>query len=120
MRSCGPRSTCAAPTEAQRSDQLQAQLLQVLCAAGRPDLRDLLFTRWGHTLLTFMTDLPPEAAPLLQQYSDLRLPAAVIELPVGVDGYLVTAQPPGPVDQLPRSCDGKCYGSAAQIPAGLV
>ena len=83
------------PKEARLSDQLQAQLLQVLCSAGRPDLRDLLFTRWGHTLLTFMTDLPPEAAPLLQQYSDLRLPAAVIELPVGVDGYLVTAQPPG-------------------------
>jgi hypothetical protein len=81
--------------EAERSDQLQTELLQVLCDAGRPDLRDLLFKRWGHTLLTFMTDLPPEAKPLLQQYSDLRLPAAVIELPLGVDGYLVTAQPPG-------------------------
>jgi hypothetical protein len=81
--------------EAQRSDQLETQLLQVLCDAGRPELRDLLFTRWGHTLLTFMTDLPPEAKPLLQQYSDLRLPAAVIELPVDIDGYLVTAQTPG-------------------------
>ena len=80
--------------EAQRSDQLEAQLLQVLCSAGRDDLRHLLFTRWGHTLLTFMPDLPPEAATLLQQYSDLRLPAAVIELPIGVDGYLVTVQPP--------------------------
>ena len=86
-----PRST----DEAQRSDQLQADLLQVLCEAGRDDLRTLLFTRWGHTLLTFMTDLPPEAKTLLHQYSDLRLPAAVIELPVGVDGYLVTPQPPG-------------------------
>ena len=83
------------PREAQLSDRLQEQLLQVLCSAGRPDLRDLLFTRWGHTLLTFMTDLPAEAAPLLQQYSDMRLPAAVIELPVGVDGYLVKAPPPG-------------------------
>jgi hypothetical protein len=46
---------------------------------GAEDLRNLLFTRWGHTLLTFMTDLPPQAKPLLQQYSDLRLPAAVIE-----------------------------------------
>ena len=86
-----PRST----DEAQRSDQLQADLLQVLCEAGRDDLRTLLFTRWGQTLLTFMTDLPPEAKTLLHQYSDLRLPAAVIELPVGVDGYLVTPQPPG-------------------------
>jgi hypothetical protein len=81
--------------EAQRSDQLQADLLQVLCAAGRPELRNVLFSRWGHTLLTFMPDLPAEAAPLLQQYSDLRLPAAVIDLPLDVDGYLVTAQPPG-------------------------
>ena len=67
----------------------------MLCEAGRDDLRTLLFTRWGQTLLTFMTDLPPEAKTLLHQYSDLRLPAAVIELPVGVDGYLVTPQPPG-------------------------
>jgi hypothetical protein len=81
--------------EAERSDQLQTELLQVLCDAGRSDLRNLLFTRWGHTLLTFMTDLPARAKSLLQQYSDLRLPAAVIELPLGVDGYLVTAQPPG-------------------------
>ncbi|MEO8264645.1 MAG: hypothetical protein ABI706_03950 [Ilumatobacteraceae bacterium] len=86
-----PRST----VEAQRSDGLQGDLLQVLCSAGRDDLRTLLFTRWGHTLLTFMTDLPPEAKTLMHEYSDLRLPAAVIELPVGVDGYLVTPQPPG-------------------------
>ena len=86
-----PRST----VEAQRSDRLQTGLLQVLCSAGRDDLRTLLFTRWGHTLLTFMTDLPPEAKTLLHEYSDLRLPAAVIELPVGVDGYLVAPQPPG-------------------------
>ena len=86
-----PRST----VEAQRSDRLQADLLQVLCSAGRDDLRTLLFTRWGHTLLTFMTDLPPQAKTLLHEYSDLRLPAAVVELPVGVDGHLVTPQPPG-------------------------
>ena len=86
-----PRS----PEEAKRSDQLQAQLLAVLCTSGRDDLRNLLFTRWGHTLLTFMTDLPADAKPLLQRYSDLRLPAAVIELPVDVDGYLVTPQAPG-------------------------
>ena len=86
-----PRS----PQEAKRSDQLQAELLDVLCTAGRDDLRNLLFTRWGHTLLTFMTDLPADAKPLLQQYSDLRLPAAVIKLPVDVDGYLVAPQAPG-------------------------
>jgi hypothetical protein len=83
------------PQEAQRSDELEAHLLQVLCSAGRADLRIQLFARWGHTLLTFRPDLPPEAAPLLQQYSDLRQPAAVIELPVGVNGYLVPIQPPG-------------------------
>ncbi len=85
-----PRS----PEEADRSDELQTQLLDVLCKAGRDDLRNLLFTRWGHTLLTFMTDLPPEAKTLLQQYSDLRLPAAVIELPKDIDGFLVPTPPP--------------------------
>ena len=42
-----------------------------------------------------MTDLPTEAKSSLQQYSDLRLPAAVIELPTDVDGYLVPIPPPG-------------------------
>ena len=76
--------------EVQRSDQLEGEVLQALCAAGRPELRGLLYARWGYTALAFTPDLPGELAPLLQQYTDLRQPAAVIELPVGVSGYDVT------------------------------
>ena len=38
--------------------------------------------------------LPIGVAPLLQQYTDLRQPAAVVELPVGVNGYDVAPVPP--------------------------
>jgi hypothetical protein len=78
------------PAEVQRSQQLGDELLQALCDAGRPDLRPLLFVRWGHAALSLVPDLPPEAASLLQQYDTLRQLTAVIELPVGVNGYAVT------------------------------
>ena len=80
--------------EVTRSDELERQLLNVLCTTGQSELRPLLFTRWGHTALAFAPALPGEARPLLQQYTDLRQPAAVVELPVGVNGYEVSPQPP--------------------------
>jgi hypothetical protein len=80
--------------EVTRSDELERQLLNVLCTTGHSELRPLLFTRWGHTALAFAPALPREAKPLLQQYTDLRQPAAVVELPVGVNGYEVSPQPP--------------------------
>jgi hypothetical protein len=44
--------------------------------------------------LEFAADVPPEAKVLLDEYTDLRLPAAVVELPVGVNGYNVPPQLP--------------------------
>jgi hypothetical protein len=76
--------------EVQRSDQLELDIVQSLCAAGRPELRGLLYARWGDTALAYAPGLPSEVAPLLQEYIDLRQPAAVVELPVGVNGYDVT------------------------------
>ncbi|MEP7202965.1 MAG: hypothetical protein ABI894_10165 [Ilumatobacteraceae bacterium] len=81
-------------SEARRSAQLESELLQALCDAGRIDLRSLLFSRWGHTALKLARDLPDEIEALLLRYDDLRQPAAVIELPVGVDGYSVAPRPP--------------------------
>jgi hypothetical protein len=80
--------------EAKRSDQLAADVLQVLCTAGRQDLRGLLYARWGDYALAVTPGLPSAAASPLQQYIDLRQPAAVIELPVGVNGYDVAPKPP--------------------------
>jgi hypothetical protein len=81
-------------SEARRSDQLETDLLQALCDAGRPDLRALLYARWGDTALAYTPGLPSTVASLLQQYTDLRQPAAVIELPVGVNGYDVAPTVP--------------------------
>jgi hypothetical protein len=78
------------PTEVQRSEQLEAELLQALCDEGRPELRPLLFVRWGHAALSLVPDLPSEAASLLKQYDNLRQRTAVVELPVGVNGYAIT------------------------------
>jgi hypothetical protein len=80
--------------ELRSSDQLEQQLLDVLCTTGNSELRPLLFARWGDTALAFSPDLPAEARTLLQRYTDLRQPAAVVELPVGVNGYDVAPQPP--------------------------
>jgi len=80
-----PRS----PEEAKRSDELEAQLLKIFCDSGHPELRPVLFGRWGHTALEFDPEVPPEAKTLLHEYTDLRLPAAVVELPVGVNAYNV-------------------------------
>jgi hypothetical protein len=80
--------------EVQRSDRLEADLLQALCAAERPELRALLYARWGDTALAFTSGLPSTVAPLLQQYVDLRQPSAVIELPVGVNAYDVAPTVP--------------------------
>ena len=82
------------PDEAKRSDQLEVNLLQALCAAGRQDLPALLYSRWGDTALAYTPGLPIGIAPLLQRYTDLRQPAAVVELPVGVNGYDVAPVPP--------------------------
>jgi hypothetical protein len=78
------------PMEVQRSEQLEGELLQALCDEGRPELRPLLFVRWGHAALSLVPDLPPEATSLLKQYDTLRQVTAVIELPVGVNGYAIT------------------------------
>ena len=73
--------------DVKRSDQLEADIQRALCDAGRQDLRGLLYARWGDTALAYTPGLPIDVAPLLQQYTDLRQPAAVVELPVGVNGY---------------------------------
>jgi hypothetical protein len=84
------------PTEAKRSDEFESQLVGALCKQGGAQLAKLLFARWGHTALAYDPELPSAAVELLQQYTDLRQPAAVIELPVGVNGYDVAPQPPEP------------------------
>ena len=78
------------PAEVRRSEQLEGELLHALCDEGRPELRPLLFVRWGHAALSLVPDLPRAAASLLKQYDMLRQAAAVVELPVGVNGYAIT------------------------------
>jgi hypothetical protein len=85
--------------EAKRADQLEEQLVQTLCSTGRPELAGLPWARWGDTAIALASGLSPEVEPILKRYTDLRQPAAVIELPVGVNGYEVTAKPP-------RTCAG--------------
>jgi len=80
-------SDVRSPDDVKRSDALEAQILQMLCDVGHPELRPVLFARWGHTTLAFNPEVPPEAKVLLDQYTELRQPAAVVELPVGVSGY---------------------------------
>jgi len=82
------------PDDVKRSEALETQLMKELCDTGHGDLRRLLFSRWGYTTLAFSPGVSPEAKQLLDEYTALRQPAAVVELPVGVSGYGLDPQLP--------------------------
>jgi hypothetical protein len=73
------------PEQAEESDRLAGEIVDTLCAAGRGDLEPYLYARWGFTSVGFQPGLPAEVVPLLERLTDLRQPASVVQLPVGVD-----------------------------------
>lgn len=73
------------PEQVAESNRLAGEILERLCAGGRGDLEPYLYARWGFTSVGFQPGLPADVVPLLERLTDLRQPAAVVELPVGVD-----------------------------------
>lgn len=64
-----------------RSAVLREELERTLCADGMAELIPRLDDQYGHASLLFDAGLPDETARLLRAYNELRLPAAVFELP---------------------------------------
>jgi hypothetical protein len=73
------------PSQVAESNRLAGEIVQVLCSAGRDDLEPYLYARWGYTSVGFQRGLPAEVVPLLERLTDMRQPAAVVQVPVGVD-----------------------------------
>jgi hypothetical protein len=64
--------------------------------AQKPDLLALVDAQYGlvQLLLFHASELPPDLVPVLQRYTDLRLPGAVLAIPPC--GLLYPPSPPGP------------------------
>lgn len=80
--------------EVERSAELEASLVRVLCTTGRADRLPLLASRWGYTVMVLDPALEGEASRLVSELIELRQVAAVIELPHGLDGFAEVVPPP--------------------------
>ncbi len=80
--------------ERQRSDTALAEVLRILCSTGHAADVPTLYHRWGVTVLAFQQGMPAALAAPLSTYTDLRQPAAVVELPAGTDTGTIRATPP--------------------------
>ncbi|MFM7253212.1 MAG: hypothetical protein ACKO27_09140 [Ilumatobacteraceae bacterium] len=80
--------------EAAQAVELEAELVERLCATGRPDLVATLARRWGYTVLVLDESLPDDITELVSELITLGQVAAVVELPLGTDGFAVDVPPP--------------------------
>ena len=88
-RSRERRSTSAHPPKWNAPTSWKSSCWRRSAWPGGPSYDPCCLPRWGHTALALVPDLPADAARLLKQYNNLRQPAAVIELPLGVNGYVI-------------------------------
>lgn len=74
------------PSDAARSDDLRAQVEDALTRVGRADLIPRLDEQYGVSQVEAEPGLPADVLDLVAQYRAVRLPAAVIVVPIGSGG----------------------------------
>jgi hypothetical protein len=74
------------PADAARSEELRAQVEDALSRIGREDLVPRLDEQYGVSQVEAEPGLPADVLDLVAQYRALRLPAAVIAVPIGSGG----------------------------------
>jgi hypothetical protein len=74
-----PRST----DERRESDELRERIEDMMIEAGHPEWIDLLDSQYGHMQVLLFTPISDELFAATARYSELRLPTAVFEVPVG-------------------------------------
>lgn len=74
-----PRS----PAEAKESDVLRDRIESMMTDAGHPEWIELLDSQYGHMQVLLFTPISEELFAATARYSELRLPTAVFEVPVG-------------------------------------
>jgi hypothetical protein len=83
--------------QVQRAAQLEAEVVAMMCAAGRPDWIDALSARWGFTVLALSSEVPAELKRAVDALGALRLQTAVVRTAPGTDLYaLEVPRPPCP------------------------
>jgi hypothetical protein len=71
------------PAEATRSDELERQIVAGLCADGGEKAAEVMYLRWGETRVLFDPSTSPRVHSLVYEFTALRQPAAIIQLPPG-------------------------------------
>jgi hypothetical protein len=69
--------------ERRESDELRGRIEDMMIEAGHPEWIDLLDSQYGHMQVLLFTPISDELFAATARYSELRLPTAVFEVPVG-------------------------------------
>ena len=67
----------------EESDRLRERIEESMVEAGHPEWIDLLDSQYGHMQILLFTPIDDELFAAAARYSEIRLPTAVFEVPVG-------------------------------------
>ena len=73
--------------ERRESDRLRDLIEELMIEAGRPEWIDLLDSQYGHMQILLFTPISDELFAATARYSEIRLPTAIFEVPVGAPYY---------------------------------
>lgn len=69
--------------EAVESDGLRVRIEERMLALGHPEWITLLDSQYGHMQILLFTEIPDDLFVDVARYSEIRVPGAVFEVPVG-------------------------------------
>ncbi len=67
------------------SDDLRIQINEEMLALGHPEWVTLLDSQYGHMQILLFTQIPDDLFTKVARYSEIRVPGAVFEVPLGSD-----------------------------------
>ena len=67
------------------SDDLRIQINEEMSALGHPEWVTLLDSQYGHMQILLFTQIPDDLFTKVARYSEIRVPGAVFEVPLGAD-----------------------------------
>ena len=69
------------------SDDLRVQINEEMLALGHPEWVTLLDSQYGHIQILLFTHIPHDLFIKVARYSEIRVPGAVFEVPLGADPF---------------------------------
>ena len=74
-------------SERSESDDLRVRIESRMTELGHPEWITLLDSQYGHMQILLFTEIPDDLFDVVARYSEIRLPGAVYEVPVGAALY---------------------------------